>query len=122
MTKKSMAIMGSRNRLRSLAIIGLVLAQTQLVMVAGLHHHASDFLPAPRQVPFCSQSHNPAGPVPDHTPCVVCQIVRQSAARPALSSKLVQLPRGVIFHPTSSLHLAPVLRIATLPVRAPPFC
>ncbi|MGH9452575.1 MAG: hypothetical protein ACRD2O_01230 [Terriglobia bacterium] len=120
MAKKGAASVGFRNRFRTAAIVGLVLAQTQLVLVAGLHLHPSDNPPVPRQTPLCSQSKNPSGPVPDHTPCIVCQIVRQSAARPAASSKLVQLISGVIFRPATALRHVPAIRTIALPVRAPP--
>jgi len=120
MKKKRMQFVGLRNRLRSFAIIGLVLAQTQLVLVAGLHWHPNDFLFPAHRLPACSQSSHPSGPAPDPTPCIVCQIVRQGAARPAIRSALIQLPVGIIFCPVASFDLVLVPRASTLPARAPP--
>ncbi|PYV34925.1 MAG: hypothetical protein DMG22_04315 [Acidobacteria bacterium] len=71
--------------LKHVAILLLTL-QMQLLWVAVLHsHELPDGIPAPQSA--LRQTQNPDLPAPAKSHyCVVCQIVRQSAVRPALAA------------------------------------
>jgi len=106
------------------AIVWFVLfGQLQLVFAAELHSHGYPAVSgqhgqqATKLTPAKSKTH-PA--TPDGSLCIVCQIVRQSAARPTLNSPAIQLSGNVIFHPFAILTYFSSLSVSILPVRAPP--
>jgi|GEM_PF-1690387 hypothetical protein len=112
-----------RNRWRWLyaAIAWFVLlGQLQLVFAAELHSHGYPAVSGQHTIKIAGAKSKSPPATPDGSLCVVCQIVRQSAARPTLNGPVIQLSGNVIFHPFAILTYFLNLSVSILPVRAPP--
>lgn len=98
----------------------LLAAQVQLVFAAELHRHGYPVVPT-QGASQISAHRGQTSPVPADGPfCIVCQIVRQGAARAALGGPVVQLTGDVVFHPLRVLRWFSSISVSILPVRAPP--
>lgn len=113
--------MPHQHRLRGPLAIGLLLLQLSLLTISGFHFHDEGALPnrgAPAAVHAAPASHLPG--TSDWILCPVCQIMRLSAARPALASA----SRQSLSYSFFALGRVPVyclsLRPATIYGRAPP--
>jgi hypothetical protein len=107
-------------RLHAAAIWLLFAAQLQLVFAAELHRHGYPFI-ATKLDAGVSASHGAPRPMPsDGAACVVCQIVRQGAARPAAIGYIARPSNRVFFHLVAARSRFPNLAVITLPARAPP--
>ncbi len=103
------------------AIVWFVLfGQLQLVFAAELHSHGYPAVSGQRATKLAPASSKTHPATPDGSVCIVCQIVRQSAARPTLNGPAIQLCGNVIFHPFAILAYFSSLSVSILPVRAPP--
>src|SRR5579859_3355031 len=113
--------MPHQHRIRRPVAIGLLLLQLSLLTISGFHFHDEGALPnsgTPAAVRTAPASHVPASS--DWVLCPVCQIMRLSAARPALASASRQSLTYSFFAfgriPVHCLSLRP----ATIYGRAPP--
>ncbi|MGH9445073.1 MAG: hypothetical protein ACRD3O_05015 [Terriglobia bacterium] len=110
----------SNPRFYSLAVWMVMLAQVQLIFIAELHRHGYPLLLQTQKAPICTkQSKSNPAPTED-APCIVCQIVRQSAVRPATICRPLQASRRIILHPVAILEPVRDLTASILPVRSPP--
>ncbi|MGH9469529.1 MAG: hypothetical protein ACRD1N_04205 [Terriglobia bacterium] len=113
----------SKRRRRWLYAAGvwlLLAAQVQLVFAAELHQHGYPVVPS-QNAAQVSSHHGQAPPASADGPfCIVCQIVRQGAARAVLGGPVVQVSGDVVFHPPRVVRRFSSLSISILPVRAPP--
>lgn len=120
---KGLAPGTARNRRRRLyraAIWFLLFAQVQLIFAAELHQHGYPFFSSGQPGHISATHQKSRGSAPGGSVCVVCQIVRQSAARPSTSGPSVHLSGSVAFHAPVVETRASSLSLVILPVRAPP--
>ena len=105
---------------RSLASWLLLIAQFQLLLLAELHNHGSLAVGSLKHVAIASSRRGATAPAGQDTVCLVCQIVRQSAARPAPSGKVVAASTSIIFLSSVMVSLPSWLQAPVIVGRAPP--
>ena len=99
----------------------LLLSQLQLVWLAEQHDHGTPFIATGggRVISSAAPRSHPLSPN-SNTPCVVCQIVKQSAARPSRGTIPLEPQVGVLFHPVAAVARFLSSPVLISSVRAPP--
>ncbi|MDE3179987.1 MAG: hypothetical protein KGM47_10055 [Acidobacteriota bacterium] len=121
MKKSGKRALTRRRRLYAAAVWLLFAAQLNLVFAAELHQHGYPFLRSQEPSSVSSSSSSKPLPAPaDGSHCIVCQIVRQSAARPATTGYTARPSNRVIYHFVLSTFRLSNIASVILPARAPP--
>ena len=119
MLRRGKSSLAARKALR--AFVWLVFAaQAQLIFAAELHQHGYPILWTGCKPAISQPGKNPAPASSRNSVCLVCQIVRQSSARPAAVSHATRPVNRVYMHVTSPLSHFFGLVLITIPARAPP--
>lgn len=98
----------------------LLAAQVQLIFAAELHQHGYPVIASHQATKLALTASRSRSTSPEGSVCIVCQIVRQGAARAILGGPVFQLSGDVVLRPLPVLRRFCSLPISILPVRAPP--
>lgn len=110
-----------RRRLYAAAIWLLFAAQLNLIFAAEFHRHGYPYIRTDTHAVVSAASRSaPPPPNSDGSTCLVCQIVRQSAARPASAAYAPRPSNRVFYHFLLTYSWFSNRASAIVPARAPP--